>query len=206
VNKPKHSGPAATDTLGAPHAPTAKVASSGWSHERTELLLLALTLLATVVISALTLRQTMKHFEIERTSAFVARFNSREMVELREDCDRWLETGESPAKLYDDSLAIAAGTAIEELDPKDPAARAFRMVSKLRTMANYFQEFGTALKIDSLDEHYAHELLGAVCIRYATSLKPFILESRIRKQRPQVYEEVFSLKARMELLDQEGKS
>lgn len=42
-------------------------------------------------------------------------------------------------------------------------------------MANFFQEFGTALKIGSLNERYAHELLGAVFIRYATSLEPFIM-------------------------------
>lgn len=171
-----------------------------WTPQRIELLLLALTLLATVVISALTLRQTTKHFETERTSAFVARFNSAEMVKLREEADRWLDTGESPAQLYDRSLGKPA-------DPANPNAAlptqdALDTVAKLRTMTNYFQEFGTALKADSLNERYAHELLGAVCVRYATSLRPFILETRNRRvNQPKAYEEVFLLKSRMESLD-----
>lgn len=171
-----------------------------WTSQRLELLLLALTLLATVVISALTLRQTTRHFEIERTSAFVARFNSAEMVKLREEVDRWLETNESPSQLYDRSLGMPADPA--NPNSARPAQEALDTVSRLRTLTNYFQEFGTALKADSLNERYAHELLGPVCVRYATSLKPFILETRNRRpQQPQAYEEVFLLKSRMETLD-----
>jgi len=166
-----------------------------------ELLLLALTLLATVIISALTLRQTTRHFEIERTSAFVARFNSQEMVELREEVDRWLESNESPSQLYDRSFGPPIDPA--ETNPNSGLPPKQALVSKLRTIANYFQEFGTALKVDSLNEQYAHELLGAVCVRYATSLEPFIFETRKRLQRPQAYEEVFLLKSRMESLDKE---
>ena len=174
------------------------------TSQHIELLLLALALLATVVISALTLRQTTRHFEIERTSAFVVRFNSQEMVELREEVDRWLESKESPSELYDRSI----------IKPVDPSAapnanlsheQALKMVSKLRTMANYFQEFGTALKADSLNERYAHELLGAVCVRYATSLEPFINEFRKRQQQPKAFEEVFSLKSKMESWNPKGQ-
>lgn len=174
-----------------------------WTPQRIESLLLALTLLATVVISALTLRQTTRHFEIERTSAFVARFNSEEMVQLREEVDRWLESNESPSQLYDRSIGKPVDPAAPNPNASLPQDQALKIVSKLRTMANYFQEFGTALKVDSLNERYAHELLGSVCVRYATSLKPFILEARKRRQQPQAYEEVFLLKSRMESLDKE---
>lgn len=161
-----------------------------------EVLLLALSLLATVVISALTLRQTTRHFEIERTSSFVARFNGKEMVELREHVDRWIETKEAPASLYERSLVVdSAGLPVE--DAKAP----IEDIARLRTMANYFQELGTALEIGSLDEEYVHELLGAVCIRYADSLEAFIEETRRRRKRPQAYEQVFVLRARMEALD-----
>jgi hypothetical protein len=164
-----------------------------------EILLLALTLLATVVISALTLHQTTRHFEIERTSSFVARFNGEELVKLREFVDRWLESGETPHQLYDRSNGVTA-------DATSPNATlgkadALETVSRLRTMANYFQEFGTALKIGSLNEYYAHELLGNVCVRYADALEPFIVETRERRKRPQAYEEVMLLKTKMQALD-----
>lgn len=178
-----------------------------WTPQRIELLLLALTLLATVLISALTFRQTTRqfeitneHFQVERTDAFVARFNSPEMVQLREQVDRWLETGESASELHDRSL----GKPVDPANPNSalPAEQALETVARLRTLTNYFQEFGTALKAGSLNERYAHELLGAVCVRYATSLKPFILETRKRRpQQPLAYEEVFLLKSRMESWD-----
>jgi len=174
-----------------------------WSSQSIELLLLALTLLATVVISALTLRQTTKHFEIERTSSFVARFNSQEMVALREEVDRWLGSNELPSHLYDRSDGKPLDTSIPPPNSDLSQEKALKTVSQLRTMANFFQEFGTAIKIDSLNERYAHELLGAVCIRYATSLEPFIMETRKRRQHQLAYQEVFSLKSRMESLDKE---
>ena len=181
-----------------------------WTPHHIELLLLAMTLLATVVISGLTLRQTTRHFEIttthyeiERTSAFVARFNSLEMVELREEVDRWLESKESPAQLYDRSIGTPVDPATANPNSTPTAQQALRTVSKLRTMANYFQEFGTAFRADSLNKRYAHELLGSVCVRYAILLEPFIIETRKRRQRPQLYAEVFLLKSRMEALDKE---
>ena len=166
--------------------------------QRMELILVALTLLATVTMSFLTLRQTTSHFRIERTTSFVARFNSQEMVSLREDVDRWLETKETAKSLYERSTSqpVEAGA---ELRSAADAARG--MVAKLRTMANFFQEFGSAIKAGSLDEDYAQELLGAVCVRYAVALEPFILETRVQRKRVSAYQEVFWLKDRMAALD-----
>jgi len=161
-----------------------------WSLAHGEVLLLALTLLATVVMSYLTLRQTTAHFRLQRTSDFVARFNSRELVETREEVDRWVESGESPEALYARSQGKAAATTEE-------SRLALATVANLRTMANFFQEFGTALKVGSLDERYAHELLGGVCLRYARDLKAFIEETRRVRGRPQAYQEVFVLEERM---------
>ena len=176
--------------------------------QRIELLSLALTLLATVVMSALTLRQTTKHFEIttrhfeiERTAAFVTRFNSPEMVELREEVDRWLESNESPSELYDRSKGTPVDHATARPNTVLLAEQALRTVSKLRTMANYFQEFGAALRTGTLNDRYAHELVGSVCVRYAIALEPYIIETRKRRNRPQLYAEVFVLKSSMEALD-----
>ena len=165
-----------------------------------ELIIVAVTLLTSSVFSFLTLRQTTDHFRIERTSGFVSRFNSPDMVSLRESVDRWLEAKETAEHLYARSKEpiVATDPAASGAQPDNPAKV---LVAQLRTMANYFQEFGTAIKIGSLDESYAHELLGAVCIRYGNELEPFIRETRIQRSRPQAYEEVFLLRDRMKILD-----
>jgi hypothetical protein len=175
--------------------------SERWTLQHLEVLLLAGTLLATVIISLATLHQTTHNFQIERTSAFVARFNSQELVALREDVDRWLERGENPAHLYFRSDSRRTDPASSPQQIRNEADDALRTIAKLRTLANYFQEFGTALKIGSLDDTYAHALLGALCIRYGKALEPFIIETRIQRKRPQAFAEVFALCARMEAID-----
>jgi hypothetical protein len=166
------------------------------------LIFVALALVTTVTMSTLSLRQTTNNFRLERTGAFVSRFNSLEMVELREDADRWLDSGETPAELYARSMvATAKGsdqTTREALDAK--AART--QFARLRTLANFFQEFGTAYKFGSLDEAYAHDLLGGVCIRYSDALGPFIEFLRVQRKRPTMYSEFFWMRDRMKRLDQ----
>ena len=128
--------------------------SSGvWTLKHLEVLLLAATLLATVIISALTLHQTTQNFQIERTSSFVARFNSLEQVSLREAVDRWLESGESATNLYvrSDPVFFCPSNTTVIVDPTN-REDALKTIAQLRTMANFFQEFGTALKFGSLDE------------------------------------------------------
>ena len=161
-----------------------------------EVLILAATLLATVIISALTLHQTTRHFEIERTSAFVARFNGPDMVSLREQVNRWLKSGETPAALY---------ARENSADPK-AASEASETIARLMTIANFFEEFGSAIEVGSLDEHYAHVLLGGLCIQFGRSLEPFIKEARIQRQRPQLFEEVFFLRDRMLELENREKA
>jgi len=153
-----------------------------------EVLVLAMTLLATVTISSLSLHEVRKDFRINRTSALAARFDSQEMLALREESDQWLETGETPSSLYDRA---------EKWPNREEAQK---QIAELRTFTNFFQEFGTAFEFNSLDEAYSQALLGAVCIRYANALEPFILETRKRRNRPQEYEEVFYLRKRMEAL------
>ena len=162
-----------------------------FSTEYMEVLILAATLLATVVISALTLRQTTHHFEIERTSAFVERLDSSDMVQLRENVDRWLAAGETPAELYARSVSEDAQAQNNAVDT----------IVQLRTLCNFFDEFGAAIRIASIDENYASELLGSVCIHYAQALEPFIIESRSQHQRPNLFDDVFYLKDRMKKLD-----
>jgi hypothetical protein len=161
--------------------------SARFSLQHYEVLVLAMTLLATVTISSLSLHEVRKDFRINRTSALAARFDSQEMVALREDTDRWLESQETPSSLYDRAAIQGAANRPDAL----------KLLTELRTFTNFFQEFGTALKFDSLDEAYSQALLGAVCIRYANALEPFILETRKRRNRPLEYEEVFYLRERM---------
>jgi hypothetical protein len=130
-----------------------------WGLPHIELFLVALTLLATVVISALTLRQTTNHFRLERTTAFAARFNSAELVGIREEVDRWLETSESASRLYDRSFFPRADAADSGALTRSEDALA--TVKALRTFTNFFQEVGSAFKAGTLDNRYLHELIGA---------------------------------------------
>lgn len=158
----------------------------------------ALALLATIAFSALSFHQTRQHFRLERTSGFVERFNSPELIALREDVDAWVRSGEDPASLYrrDANRARPEGSP-ERAD----ADAAHAMLVKLRTLTNYFQEFGTAIKHGMLDERYAFDLLGGVCIRYANDLEPYILATRVERNRTKLYAEVLSLRQRMLELD-----
>lgn len=171
------------------------------TKEHIEIYLLAATLLTTVVISALTLHQTTKNFEIERTSSFVARLNSKDMVDIRERVDRWLRSGESATALYQrsDLQNIPNGQSAEE--SKKQSEDAIETIANLRTLANFFQEFGTALQIDSVDEQYAYALAGGICIRYGDQLRPFIEASRVHNKRTQAYSEVSYLYSRMNEID-----
>lgn len=175
---------------------------SKFSLQHVELIILAATLLATVVMSYLTLRQTAQNAEIERTSKFVERLNSKDMVEIREDVDRWVETKETGEALYLRSHGKRKdGPPYTSDEARREAASALKTIAELRTMANYFQELGTALKIGSLNEVYAHALVGGLCVRYGNDLGSFIDASRDERKRKTAYEEVFLLRDRMHDID-----
>jgi len=158
-------------------------------------------LLATVYMSWLTLQQSKDHFRLERTGSFVARFNSTEMVSLREDVDRWLATKEPPEALFKRSQSppVTSGQVNDQAIAK--AAAAMEQFTKLRTLTNYFQEFGSATKFGILADRYAHNLLGNVCVRYGEELGPFIEFMRSQRNRPGIYAEVEWLRNRMRELD-----
>lgn len=193
-----HEDPPESDVNGVSrHQPRGRL--SWLSLQHMEVLLLAITLLATVVISWLTLNQTTHHFRLERTGTFVSRFNSTELVSLRESVDRWLEGTETIDQLFDRAKGISDPAS----NPRVSLGRADAVltISNLRTLTNFFQEFGTALKSGVLDEKYAHDLLGGVCIRYGNELEPFIVRMRIERKRDTVYQEVFLLRNKMLIFD-----
>jgi len=172
-----------------------------WSIRHLEVLVLSMTLLATVYMSWLVLQQSKDHYRLERTASFVARFNSTEMVSLREDVDRWLASKEPPEVLFKRSQSppVASGQVKDQAITQ--AAAAMEQFSRLRTLTNYFQEFGAATKFGMLDDRYAHNLLGNVCVRYGEELGPFIEFMRSQRNRPGVYAEVDWLRNRMRELD-----
>src|SRR5947208_2787442 len=60
-----------------------------------ELTILSLTLIVTTTGGLGVYYQATRHFNIQRTSSMMERFNSKELVEAREVTDKWLSTGES---------------------------------------------------------------------------------------------------------------
>ena len=125
-----------------------------------EMLLLVLSLLATVIISALTLRQATKHFQMERIEPIRGALQFEALVALREDVDRWLETKESPSHLYDRSL--------DSLDARNGRAGARGQTADPDEFLSGVP--GSALEFGSLDRTLCARAPGRVCIRYATAL------------------------------------
>jgi hypothetical protein len=171
-----------------------------------ELVILILTLIATATTGLGVYYQTTRHFNIQRTSYLIERFNTQELVAAREVTDNWLATGESAKSLMDravDPHSQKPGeskTQKEKLE-SEKAREAASTVKSIRIFCNFFQELGTAEKHNTLDEGYMWDVFGAAVTKYGEELNPFIEEMRGRRQRPQLYQEFLSLSDRMKELN-----
>jgi hypothetical protein len=176
-----------------------------------ELAILILTLIVTTTTGVGVYYQTTRHFNIQRTTYLIERFDTQELVDAREVTDDWLAKGESPKSLMDSAVdphsrePEASKTEKEKLESKK-AAEAAATVNSIRVFCNFFQELGTAEKHHTLDEGYMWDVFGAAVTKYGEELKPFIEEMRVRRQRPQLYQEFLSLTERMKKLNEKYAS
>ena len=144
-------------------------------HHIAELAVLGLTLAVTLFASAYVYRQTQRHFEVERTTYFIERFNRSELVKTRRAVDLWLDSGESAETLFQRSAA------------KDAAA--LETIETLRVFANFFQELAAAMRHESLDDEYLWDVFGFIASDYGRKLQPFIHEIRRAKGREKLYQD-----------------
>jgi hypothetical protein len=176
-----------------------------------ELTILILTLIVTTTTGLGIYYQTTRHFDIQRTSYMIERFNTKELVDAREVTDNWLATGESAESLMDRAVdphsqkPESSKTTKEKLESKKARAAA-ETVKSIRVFCNFFQELGTAEKHRTLDEGYMWDVFGAAVSKYGEELKPFIEELRVRRQRPQLLQEFLSLTDKMKELNEKYAS
>lgn len=171
-----------------------------------ELTILILTLVATTMTGLGVYYQTARHFDIQRTSYMIERFNTKELVDAREVTDNWLATGESAKSLLDRAIdphsqkPEALKTEKEKFE-SEKAREAAEIVRSIRVFCNFFQELGTAEKHRTLDEAYMWDVFGAIVTKYGEELKPYVEEVRARRQRPQLFQEFLTLADKMKELN-----
>jgi hypothetical protein len=90
----------------------------------------------------------------------------------------------------------------EEKSASVKAREAIEIVKSIRVFCNFFQELGTAEKHHTLDEGYMWDDFGAAVTKYGEELKPFILELRVRRHRPQLMQEFLTLTDKMKELNE----
>jgi hypothetical protein len=172
-----------------------------------ELTILALTLIVTTTGSLGVYYQATRHFNIQRTSSMMERFNSKELVDIRDVADAWLAKGESAHDLMERAVDPYSHKPDSEKTEEEKAVsakarEAADVVINVRVFCNFFQELGTAYKRGTLDEAYMWDLFGGIVTKYGEELRPFVEELRIRRQRPQLYQEFLSLTERMKELNE----
>ncbi|SRR6266446_822475 len=174
-----------------------------------ELTILAVTLIITSLLGAGVYHQTSRHFTIQRTTYMIERFNQKELVDARDVADGWLRKKEDPralmdrAKYADNEELYSLKTDAEKSESEKMRDDARKTVQNIRVFCNFFQELGTAMKHDTLDEEYMWDVFGAVVMKYGVELRPFVEELRVRLQRPQLMQEFILLVDKMKELDKE---
>lgn len=176
-----------------------------------EMTILILTLVVTTTAGLGVYYQTTRHFNIQRTSYMIERFNMKELVDAREVTDNWLATGESAKSLMDravdpHSQKPESSKTDEEKLESEKAREAAVTVKSIRVFCNFFQELGTAEKHRTLDEGYMWDVFGAIATKYGKELRPYVDEVRVRRQRPQLFQEFLSLTDKIKELNKKYAS
>jgi Domain of unknown function (DUF4760) len=151
-------------------------------------------------------RLTARHFQWQRAATFIERLNSDQIIRARATFDNWRKTGETLEDLIARSVDRARGKADSEKSASEHveserAGIAARIEQDLRVFVNFFQELAVAMKYGTLDELYTYDSFGAVVTRYAEEMRPYIEEVRAIRKRPRLYEDIFTMAARMRSLD-----
>ncbi len=171
-----------------------------------EVTILILTLIVTTTTGLGIYYQATRHFDIQRTSYMIERFNTKELVDARDVTDKWLDKKEDVKSLMDRAVDPYSKnpepqkTGEGKLESAE-AEEAATIVKSIRVFCNFFQELGTAEKHGTLDEGYMWDVFGGIVNKYGEELKPFVEELRVRKQRPQIMQEFSSLTNKMKELD-----
>ncbi|MEM9560580.1 MAG: gamma-glutamylcyclotransferase family protein [Planctomycetota bacterium] len=155
---------------------------SGWfaiSLGVFENLILAITLLVTVVTAYLIWSQARAHFEVDKVHRFIERWNEPAMSDSVASVDELLDelaSAEQPAE-------VAAGLRVKA-GPEAEAARAMH-----RPVYNLLQEIGATYKRGLLHDDLFDDLFASIVQRYYEGLAPYMLTMRAQLGRVSLLED-----------------
>lgn len=170
-------------------------ATNGWRVEVVVLLnllevaLIAVTAVVTVLTALFVGRQASRHFRLQRSTHFIERFNTGDMLRMRPRVDsfvarepEWeaLLEKQQEASLDEETLVRLYETAV---------------------FANFFQELATALRHKTLDHTYTWDVFGGIVSHYWGALEPYVRARRLHGKRPTLYQNFEELVAEMRRLD-----
>jgi len=153
-----------------------------------EISILGATLLTTVALSLFIALQARRHFRLQHAKEFIARFNSAEMVKVRNTVDRWLASARPAAEL------LSAERGEGPCGPEDAAIA-------MRTFINFYQELGVAWKHGTVHHEYTWDLFGGLASRYWKALAPYCAAQREAQERPTLYRDFEHLVHAMAAMD-----
>lgn len=159
-----------------------------------ELILIAVTAIITVGSAIYVGRQANKHFLMQRSTRFIERFNSGDMLRIRPRVDALIAS--NPA--WADELRTLSE------DQLDPDRRL--LFYDLVVFTNFFQELATAFKHQTIEETYTWDVFGNLILCYWSELRPYILALRASRERPCLYDTFEELAKRMEAIDEQHRS
>lgn len=154
-----------------------------------EVVLIAITAVITVFTAVYVGKQANRHFLLQRSTRFIERFNSGDMLRMRPKVDRLLAS--SPDWTTELGVMRQGGL--------DGERRG--LFYDLVVFTNFFQELATAFEHGTIEEDYTWDVFGGLIRQYWTALRPYVLASREVSGRPTLYEGFERLAARMEEID-----
>lgn len=154
-----------------------------------EVTLIAITAVITVGAAIYVGKQANRHFLMQRSTSFIERFNTGDMLQMRPRVDRLIASGPDWKR---ELTALRAG-GLEE------ARR--REFYDLLVFTNFFQELATAFEHRTIAEDYTWDVFGGLIRQYWKLLKPYVIAFREVAERPTLYEGFERIAARMDEID-----
>ena len=129
--------------------------------------------IAQIVAVVIMYRLAVRQYQMNRSSRYLERFLDKDLFELREGVDAWLESGLSTS---------------EKLDQLNDS-ECIHTRSEIIAFANFFQEISISYKRSLTDKQYIYETFGFLIRRYWEQLQFWTGSYRSEKGRETLYED-----------------
>ncbi len=154
-----------------------------------EVILIGLTAIVTIATAIYVGKQANHHFRMQRSTRFIERFNTGDLLRIRPRVDRLLlSQPDWPQELAE----MKAGKMDEERR---------LLFYDLVVFTNFFQELATAFEHNTIAEKYTWDVFGLLLRHYWRQLQPYVLAMRKAHERPTLYEGFERIAGRMHKFD-----